>query len=78
MESENINALTVRFKMDSESVYNTWFIDNDDRMKAFRSIRRGVMSIVEAIKGGTFGNDFKGDRPDPIAKRRVTYFSRRR
>jgi hypothetical protein len=29
-------------------------------MKAFRSIRRGVIDIISNIKKGTFGNDFKG------------------
>jgi type II restriction enzyme len=56
----NISKLAIRYKADPESVYNAWFIDNDTRMKAFRSIRRGVMAVVAAIKNGTFGNDFKG------------------
>jgi len=60
MTITNLNELTVRYKGDPESVYNTWFIDNSTRMKAFRSIRRGVMAIVASIKCGTFGNDFKG------------------
>ena len=30
------------YKNDAESVYNTWFIGSEERMKAFRSIRRGV------------------------------------
>ena len=29
-------------------------------MKAFRSIRRGVLDVISSIKNGTFGNDFKG------------------
>jgi type II restriction enzyme len=60
MMTTNLLDLAQRYKADSESVYNTWFIDNDTRMKAFRSIRRGVMTIVASIKDGTFGNDFKG------------------
>ena len=56
----NLKELVQRYKSDSESVYNTWFIDNETRMKAFRSIRRGVTEVIEAIKAGTFGNDFKG------------------
>jgi type II restriction enzyme len=60
MTVTNLNKLVMRYKSDQESVYNTWFIDNDTRMKAFRSIRRGVMTIVASIKDGTFGNDFKG------------------
>lgn len=49
-----------RYKADPESVYNTWFIGDEQRMKAFRSIRRGVKETVDAIAAGTFGNDFKG------------------
>jgi len=60
MPVTNLNKLAMRYKADPESVYNTWFIDNDTRMKAFRSIRRGVMTVIASIKGGTFGNDFKG------------------
>jgi len=60
MAVTNLNELAVRYKSDPESVYNTWFIDNDTRMKAFRSIRRGVMTVIASIKDGTFGNDFKG------------------
>lgn len=48
------------YKTDPESVYNTWFIESEARMKAFRSIRRGVKDIVQSIENGTFGNDFKG------------------
>lgn len=60
MADINLNELAVRYKTDPETVYNTWFIENDTRTKAFRSIRRGVMAIVASIKSGTFGNDFKG------------------
>lgn len=57
---ETLQEATVRYKADPESVYNTWFIDNETRLKAFRSIRRGVGEVVRTIQGGTFGNDFKG------------------
>ncbi len=55
----NLDNLIRQYKSDSESVYNTWFINNKDRLKAFRSIRRGVNQVVEDIKNGKFGNDFK-------------------
>ena len=58
--SVDVSALLTRYKADPESVYNTWFINNDERLKAFRSIRRGVQQVVQDIKQGTFGNDFKG------------------
>ena len=58
---ENIFSIIInQYKTDNESVYNTWFINNEERLKAFRSIRRGVMQVVEDIKNKTFPNDFKG------------------
>lgn len=50
----------VKYKQDPASVYNTWFIGNEERLKAFRSIRRGVLQVVDEIKNEKFGNDFKG------------------
>jgi type II restriction enzyme len=41
-------------------VYNTWFVNSPERLKAFRAIRRGVMEVVSAVRDGKFGNDFKG------------------
>ena len=55
-----LTELIDRYKSDPESVYNTWFVSSEDRMKAFRAIRRGVRDTVESIAAGTFGTDFKG------------------
>lgn len=44
---------------DAESVYNTWFLDKE-RLKAFRTVRTGVDSVIRDINNKTFGNDFKG------------------
>lgn len=60
MELPVLNELVERYKSDPESVYNTWFVGSEDRMKAFRSIRRGVRDTVDCITAGTFGSDFKG------------------
>lgn len=59
-EAPLLPDLIARYKADPESVYNTWFVGGEARMKAFRSIRRGVQNVVSAIAAGTFGNDFKG------------------
>lgn len=56
----NLLQIITQYKADTQSVYNTWFIDNDQRLKAFRTIRRGVLQVVENIKNKTFPNDFKG------------------
>ena len=60
MDKTALAQLIDRYKSDPESVYNTWFIGGEERMKAFRAIRRGVRDTVDAIAAGTFGNDFKG------------------
>lgn len=57
---DTISESIKKYKEDKESVYNTWFIGNEDRLKAFRSIRRGVQQVVDDIKSRRFGNDFKG------------------
>jgi type II restriction enzyme len=56
----NFDNLIKQYKSDNESVFNTWFINNEERLKAFRSIRRGVIQVVDDIKQKKFGNDFKG------------------
>ncbi len=56
---QNLTQIIQQYKSDSESVYNTWFVDNDQRLKAFRTIRRGVLQVIDDIKSKTFPNDFK-------------------
>lgn len=54
-----LQELIDKYKSDEESVYNTWYINSQERLKAFRSIRRGVLNVIEKIKTKNFGNDFK-------------------
>lgn len=56
----NLSQIIQQYKTDTQSVYNNWFVDNDQRLKAFRTIRRGVLQVIEDIKNKTFPNDFKG------------------
>lgn len=55
-----LGAVVAAFKADPESVYNTWFINNDERLKAFGAIRRGVEQVITDIKAGSFPTDYKG------------------
>ncbi len=57
-----------KYKSDAESVYNTWFINNDERLKAFNTIRRGVENVIEDIKTKKFGNDFKDSSLEFVLK----------
>ena len=56
----SLDQIMRQYKDDAQSVFNTWFIDNDQRLKAFRTIRRGIFQVVEDIKSNAFPNDFKG------------------
>jgi len=58
--NRELQALIDNYKSDDESIFNTWFINNEERLKAFRSIRRGVRDVIEDIKSRRFGNDYKG------------------
>ncbi|MBI2817658.1 MAG: hypothetical protein HYX72_12035 [Acidobacteria bacterium] len=60
MEKTALLELVDRYKSDPESVYNTWFVRGEQRLKAFRAIRRGVRDTVDAIAAQSFGSDFKG------------------
>lgn len=53
------------WKADPSSTYNTWFLW-DQRIKNFRSIRRGIAQVVEDIRGGTFGNAYRGSSLETI------------
>lgn len=58
--NSNLSQIIQQYKEDKQSVFNTWFINNEERLKAFRSIRRGVMQVIDDIKNKKFQNDFKG------------------
>lgn len=61
METQKLFDTIIRqYKDDPASVYNTWFVGSEERLKAFRAIRRGVLQVIEDIKTEKFGNDFKG------------------
>jgi type II restriction enzyme len=55
-----LSQIIVKYKDDPTSVYNTWFIGSEERLKAFRAIKRGVLQVIDDIKNEKFGNDFKG------------------
>lgn len=55
-----MDELIKQYKNNPDLVYHTWFVNNEERLKAFRSIRRGVIQVIDDIKKGNFPNDFKG------------------
>ena len=55
----SLRNLIGRWRDDPGASYRTWFLW-EERLKNFRSIRRGIARVVEEIEGGTFGNVYKG------------------
>ena len=54
-----IRLLLTRWKADSNATYQSWFLW-EERLKNFRSIRRGIAQVVAEIEADTFGNAYKG------------------
>ncbi len=54
-----LTHLISRWRDDPEGTYKSWFLW-EERLKNFRSIRRGIATIVEEIESGRFGNVYKG------------------
>lgn len=57
--SDPLGSLIERWKADPGGTYRSWFLW-DDRLKNFRSIRRGLAAVVREIDAGTFGNVYRG------------------
>lgn len=54
-----VHDLIARWRDDPGGTYRTWFLW-EERLKNFRSIRRGIEKVVAEIEVGTFGNAYKG------------------
>lgn len=59
-QQQLLRDIVKKYKDDPTSVYNSWFIGSEERLKAFRAIKRGVLQVIEDIRNEKFGNDFKG------------------
>lgn len=60
-----LRALIQRWREDPGSTYRTWFLW-EERLKNFRSIRRGIAQVVEEIDAGSFGNVYKGSSLETV------------
>jgi len=68
MQIEQVSALIDAYKRDETSVYNTWFVACEARLKAFRSIRTGTGQVVRDIRAGDFPSDFKDSSLEFVLK----------
>lgn len=60
-----MRVLLARWKADPNATYNTWFLW-EERLKNFRSIRRGIAQVVAEIDAGKFGNTYKGSSLETV------------
>ncbi len=59
MSSDPLRALVARWREDPGGTYRSWFLW-EERLKNFRSIRRGLRTVVDEIEAGTFGTAYRG------------------
>ncbi|MBL9188368.1 MAG: type II restriction endonuclease [Opitutaceae bacterium] len=60
-----IATLLQRWRDDTAGSYRTWFL-REERLKNFRSIRRGLAEVVREIEAGSFGNLYKGSSLETV------------
>ena len=60
-----MRALVARWRQDAGGTYRSWFLW-EERLKNFRSIRRGIAQVVNEIEAGTFGNVYRGSSLETV------------
>lgn len=65
MSRDLTDSLIQRWKSDPGGTYQSWFLW-EERLKNFRSIRRGLMQVVDEIGKGTFGNAYRGSSLETV------------
>ena len=62
---DRLQELIEQWRDDPSATYQTWFLW-DERLKNFRSIRRGIAQVVEEIEAGRFGVAYRGSSLETI------------
>ena len=65
MNGDRMRQLIERWRDDPDGTYRSWFLW-EERLKNFRSIRRGLAQVVAEIAEGTFGNVYKGSSLETV------------
>ncbi|MHB1072226.1 MAG: type II restriction endonuclease [Gemmatimonadaceae bacterium] len=60
-----VRLLLRRWRDDPAATYRSWFLW-DERLKNFRSIRRGLAQVVGEIESDAFGNAYKGSSLETV------------
>lgn len=68
MNDNNPLALLInRWREDPDGTYQSWFLW-PERLKNFRSIRRGLQQVISEMNTGTFGSEYKGSSLETVVK----------
>jgi type II restriction enzyme len=62
-----LGTLIGRWRDDPLGSYRSWFLW-DERLKNFRSIRRGLATVIEEIETRSFGNLYKGSSLETVVR----------
>ncbi len=65
MSNESTRRLLERWREDPGGTYTIWFLW-EERLKNFRSIRRGIAAVVSDIERGSFGNIYRGSSLETV------------
>lgn len=65
LSDELVRELLGRWRSDSGAAYQTWFLW-EERLKNFRSIRRGVQQVAAEIAAGRFGVAYRGSSLETV------------
>src|SRR3990167_4877175 len=61
----DLAPLLQHWRQDAGGTYRTWFLW-EERIKNFRSIRRGLQAVVLEIEAGTFGTAYRGSSLETV------------
>ena len=67
LQQSSFQSLVQRWRDDAGATYQNWFLW-PERLKNFRSIRRGLQQVVQEIEAGTFGTAYKGSSLETAVK----------
>jgi type II restriction enzyme len=64
-DADWVTDLIRRWRDDPGGTYQSWFLW-PERLKNFRSIRRGIEQVVREIEADTFGTTYKGSALETV------------
>lgn len=62
---DKLRTLIQRWREDAGGTYRTWFLWKE-RVKNFRSIRRGLAGVIAEIEAGSFGTAYRGSSLETV------------